>query len=1137
MSEQRPPGRSGPGPGEEGERPAALPEPGGPLPTADEPAGKPAHEAADGPAEREPGPVEESDRPPALPGRSAGAGRDPSPSGSWPVVPPPAEPRGPSTGHATVQARRDSAAGGASRRRSPLDPLTEDTRPWRRPSVEDLIRDLPPRAPADEAPSSPVGPPPPAPSSTPPSVAGPASEPPGVPPSAGSPTPARSRSRRAAAAAPRSAELPPSSAPPSLPSPPSGEPPPPSLPREVASPERSSSVPTPGLSPVEPPPSPAEAPRPLGWRAQLQPLAPLGVERPVGEDTAEPRSDWNEAAADRWDDELPPPAETAETAGPQADPRPPVPGATPEHGPAGRSAERGVPRLPWRTSAGRREAPAQGDQQAAGRAGGTVGALWGEDAGGAAAPPEGAPVERRVPVARSLSVEVPEAIPGEAAPSADSPVVALEAAGPPAVPGSATMPADARPVDDSEPAPTPAAGPGAPTDAAPGARVGRGRDAKRSRARVPAVEPPPVADLAEHGAPADTMGERVAGSARTRRPDGALWGDATPATGAPAPAGDALPAPLPTRPLLGGLLAGLRGLGRGTRPVQPQAPPVDAGAALSRGTGEREPGAPGTGEREPGERETPERSEVVPDAGERVAAPPEPSESLDAEHEKPQDSGREPRPETAALPWFVAEPSAREADRESVAATPKGEPAARALDQVLWPDVTAPGPSVPGPTVPGPTVPATGLGRTEAPVAASASATPQGMEATQVAPAPASAADVVAATQAAPEPPATAGQRPARRFGGFAWPRLRRGPREGVGSPDATVAHDATAPAAPPPRRPAVPHVPGARPIGLRAAAPLQGRRAPDGRPPSPRPVPFPGRPRPVPEPEPGPAPMVDVARLAAAGSQRELILVVAILVIASRLAAGPFLWIAAALALGAASFGALEVLGAETDPADPGVPIESLILPGASAVAAIGALQLVPVGLLLIPAFAGSAALTWGCLTIERRVLLRPDGPSPDDRAGLLSLLLLIAFMGFTGIAAAIPGAFVDPGATTGVGSGGGTAPLSLVSLAVLAAGDAAFAGLLGYRLAALRAPTFPQAVGAALSYAVIIAIAAAALRAMAIPRLVGPALLVLVLYLWGAYRAAPRGDSRDRRWVVEMVLLASLGAFVVVLNLMVKG
>ena len=268
------------------------------------------------------------------------------------------------------------------------------------------------------------------------------------------------------------------------------------------------------------------------------------------------------------------------------------------------------------------------------------------------------------------------------------------------------------------------------------------------------------------------------------------------------------------------------------------------------------------------------------------------------------------------------------------------------------------------------------------------------------------------------------------------------------------------------------------------------------------------------------------------AGTWRELVALTVVLVGLSRLAEGPALWAMAVLTFAAHVLASLEVLGAEAA-ADDGVPIEALLVPGVVAVAAIGALRLVPVGLLLVPGLLAAGCLVLAAVALERRILGRATGPTADDRAALLSLALLVAFAAFSGIAAAIPGAFVEPGG----GASAARPGLPQEGMALLAVADGLVAGLLGYRLAALRAPSLRGAALAALSYAVVVAIAAAGLRAMAIPRLLGPALLTLVLYLWSAYRGGPRTGRADARWVWELLLLLGLGAVVIAWNLLAQS
>jgi hypothetical protein len=268
-----------------------------------------------------------------------------------------------------------------------------------------------------------------------------------------------------------------------------------------------------------------------------------------------------------------------------------------------------------------------------------------------------------------------------------------------------------------------------------------------------------------------------------------------------------------------------------------------------------------------------------------------------------------------------------------------------------------------------------------------------------------------------------------------------------------------------------------------------------------------------------------------------ELVAVAVALAAVGRLAEGPALWAAASLAGVALGLAALEVVGPAETPAgsaDLGIPVESLLLPAVAGIAAVTALHLVPVGLLLVPGLVAVGAMAASTVEIERRILARPDGPTAADRTAVLGAAVMLAFLAFAGIAAAIPGALAEPpprGAETSITG------LPLDGLALLALLDGLVVGILGYRLGALRTSTVRGALASALTYGAVIAIAAAALRAMGIPRLLGPALLTLVLYLWSAYRGVPRSARHDARWIWEVVLLAALGTLVVAWNLFAQG
>jgi hypothetical protein len=269
------------------------------------------------------------------------------------------------------------------------------------------------------------------------------------------------------------------------------------------------------------------------------------------------------------------------------------------------------------------------------------------------------------------------------------------------------------------------------------------------------------------------------------------------------------------------------------------------------------------------------------------------------------------------------------------------------------------------------------------------------------------------------------------------------------------------------------------------------------------------------------------------AGVRRDLVVAAAGVVALSRLVEGPLAWIVAGLLLAATLLGALQILG-EADPvgeASEGVPIEALLTPAVAAVACVGAIRLVPVGPALVPAVIGAAWLVDRTLATEIRIHGARHGPTAADRTTILVEALVVAFLAFAGVAALVPGGLAEPAGTRGI-----SVPLGEGDLILLAAADAAVAGLLGYRASALRVTNLRDALWSAATYASAVAIAAAALRAMAIPRLVGPALLTLVFFLWDAFHGAPPARRRDPRWIWQTVLLAVLGIVVVAWNLLLR-
>jgi hypothetical protein len=265
----------------------------------------------------------------------------------------------------------------------------------------------------------------------------------------------------------------------------------------------------------------------------------------------------------------------------------------------------------------------------------------------------------------------------------------------------------------------------------------------------------------------------------------------------------------------------------------------------------------------------------------------------------------------------------------------------------------------------------------------------------------------------------------------------------------------------------------------------------------------------------------------------RALVISIGLLIGLSRLVDPPALWLVAAMLLVTTAVGVLQLL-ARVDPAGEtsGVPIESLLVPAAAAVAAAGAIRLVPVGVWLVPWVVVAAFVLDRTIATEARLLAANRGPGPDARMSVMGGALVVAFVGFLGTAAAVPGGLPEPGTPIGAPS-----VLSLDSLTVLAAADGVLAALLGYRAAALRGTNLRDVVWAAVTCGVVVAIGAAALRAMALPRLLGPALLVVVFYLWDATHAAVRADRRDARRVWEAILLAIAAVVAIAWSLSVRA
>jgi hypothetical protein len=271
------------------------------------------------------------------------------------------------------------------------------------------------------------------------------------------------------------------------------------------------------------------------------------------------------------------------------------------------------------------------------------------------------------------------------------------------------------------------------------------------------------------------------------------------------------------------------------------------------------------------------------------------------------------------------------------------------------------------------------------------------------------------------------------------------------------------------------------------------------------------------------------IPAVAGESGARDLAIAVGVIVALARFAPEGFVWPIAVVLLAAVYLGALQVVG-EADPGgqSAGVPIESVFLPAAASIAALGAIRLVPIGVVLAPAVALAGGLVGLTLVTELRIARASGPPSSTDRTAVLIEILIVGFLGFAGVAALVPGGLPTPGAEAG---GSGSAVPVPLAWAAQAGGDALIAFLLAYRAAALRSSSFRDVAWFAATGAVVVAIAAVALRSIEIPRILGPALLVLVFFLWDAIHSGGRGARRrrDPRRLWETAVLAVIGIAVI--------
>ncbi len=265
-------------------------------------------------------------------------------------------------------------------------------------------------------------------------------------------------------------------------------------------------------------------------------------------------------------------------------------------------------------------------------------------------------------------------------------------------------------------------------------------------------------------------------------------------------------------------------------------------------------------------------------------------------------------------------------------------------------------------------------------------------------------------------------------------------------------------------------------------------------------------------------------------GASRDLVIATIAVALLGRLVDGPAVWLVGLCLLAAVILGSLQIFGDNVPTtAGTGVPVESLVVPGVTALAIFSSLRLVPIGIMIAPALLLGAWLLSRVLTVEARLLGSEKRPSSADRTAVMGHLLVVGFLAFTGAAALVPGGLPEPGVVVAAPTG--------LQLATLATADALIAFLLGYRAAALRTANVRDVAWFALTSAIVVAIGAAGLRAMEIPRLLGPALLILVFFLWDVVHGTPPSRRRDARRIWEMILLVALGIVVIAWSVRLRG
>jgi hypothetical protein len=165
--------------------------------------------------------------------------------------------------------------------------------------------------------------------------------------------------------------------------------------------------------------------------------------------------------------------------------------------------------------------------------------------------------------------------------------------------------------------------------------------------------------------------------------------------------------------------------------------------------------------------------------------------------------------------------------------------------------------------------------------------------------------------------------------------------------------------------------------------------------------------------------------------------------------------------------------------------------------------------------------------LVVEETVFV-PETPPHPRALAIRSTALTLSFVGFVAAAGFVPGALGDAGQT-----------LALRDLVALVVIDAAVAGLAGYRISALVAPSAIDRmvrVLAVMEYAVPVGFATWGFRTLGLPRLFVPALLTLGVYMITIMRESSEPILSNGRLLRELGVLTLAAVLAIAWGLMAR-